>query len=155
MRGNAPLGAKAEIRSNQELPDMKMPFGAERYKSVQVNTASPGGLLVLLYDGLFRFLREAEVSMKAGDRARAGERIDRAHAILTEFTTSLDRTIAPELCDTLSSLYVFCMERLVEANVHQDQTRLAEVFRVLTPLREAFNVAVQRDAAPATAMEAR
>jgi flagellin-specific chaperone FliS len=30
-----------------------------KYRSVQVTTASPGQLLVMLYDGLFRFLGEA------------------------------------------------------------------------------------------------
>jgi flagellar protein FliS len=115
-----------------------------RYKAVQVTTASPGELLVALYDGLFRFLRAAEMGLEAGDRARACEAIDRAHAILGEFAASLDSSQAPELCDTLRALYMFCMGHLVDANLHQDAARVADVARILAPVREAFTIAVRQ-----------
>jgi flagellar secretion chaperone FliS len=121
-----------------------------RYKAVQVTTSSPGELLVALYDGLFRFLRAAETALAAGDRARGGENIDRAHAIIGEFAASLESVHAPELCDTLRGLYLFSMERLVEANIHQDATYVADVARVLSPLREAFTIVVRQGGAKAT-----
>jgi flagellar secretion chaperone FliS len=115
-----------------------------RYKAVQVTTSSPGELLVSLYDGLFRFLRGAEAALESGDRVRACENIDRAHAIVSEFAASLESVHAPELCDTLRSLYFFCMDRLIEANVSQDPARIADVVRVLTPVREAFAIVVRQ-----------
>ena len=51
-----------------------------RYGAVQVTTSTPGQILVMLYDGLFRFLGEARAALVAKERARAGERIGRAHA---------------------------------------------------------------------------
>lgn len=116
---------------------------ALRYKSVQVKTCSPGGLLVLLFQGLIRFLGEAAVAMRAGDRARAGERIDRAHGILGELLAGLRHDQAPELCDRLQGIYIFCMGHLVEANLHQDASRIDAVSRVLAPLKDAFAEAVQ------------
>lgn len=115
-----------------------------RYKAVQVTTSSPGELLVALYDGLFRFLRAAEAALEAGERARACESIDRAHAIVSEFAASLDSSHAPELCDTLRGLYFFCLDRLVEANIQQDPALVADVARVLAPVREAFTIAVRQ-----------
>lgn len=118
-------------------------MAAQRYKTVQVQTCSPGDLLVLLYQGLHRFLTEAATAMRAGERGRAGERIDKAYGILCELLTGLRREEAPELCDRLQGLYVFCMGHLVEANIQQDAAKIDEVAKILTPVREAFTQAVR------------
>lgn len=120
-----------------------------RYKSVQVTTCSPGELLLLLYGGLFRFLGEAAAAIRRGDRATAGERIGRSHEILGELAASLSASVAPELCANLEGLYLFCMGRIVEANLHQDAARVDDVIRILTPLREAWTTAVRGGAAAA------
>ena len=112
---------------------------AARYRGVQVQTCSPQKLLVMLFDGALRFIGEADAAMVADDRARAGERIGKAHAIVAELAATLDREKAPELCDNLLGIYAFSMGHLLEANLHQDRKRLAEVVSALTPLREAFS----------------
>lgn len=122
---------------------MSIARAASRYKAVQVQTSSPGAILLMLFDGVFKFLDEAKAAIVVDDRAKAGERIERAHAILTELAATLDRRTAPELCENLESIYVFCMGRLVEANLHRDANRIEDVRRVLSPVREAFRQAVQ------------
>jgi flagellar protein FliS len=121
-------------------------IAARRYKAVQVKTSSPGDILVMLYDGVFRFLGEARTAMANDDRARAGDRINRAHAILTEFTAGLNHSVAPELCANLQGVYMFSMGHLLSANLTQDPTKIDEVMRVLTPLREGFKEAVRQNA---------
>ncbi len=115
-----------------------------RYKSVQVTTSSPGELLTLLYDGCMRFLNEAIAAMETGNRARAGERLDRAYAIISEFASTLRRDVWPELCDNLEGVYMFCMGHIVTANVEQDPEKVREIVRILEPLREAFKEAVRQ-----------
>lgn len=122
---------------------MSVTSAIERYKSVQVKTSSPGELLLMLFDGLFRFLDEAAEATRIQDRARAGDRIGKAHAILSELAATLNKTVAPELCENLEAVYFFCMTRLVEANLHKDVDRIHEVKRVLEPVREGFRTAVQ------------
>jgi flagellar protein FliS len=112
-----------------------------RYRSTQVTTCTPGQLLVLLYDGLFRFLGEAKVAMAAEDRARTGERLDRAYAILEELAGALQPSAAPTLCENLQAIYVFCMGRVVEANLKRESALVDDVLRVLTPLRDAWRTA--------------
>lgn len=111
---------------------------AAKYRGVQVATCSPIQLLVMLYDGVLRFIGEADDAMGKKDRARAGERIGKALAILEELSATLDVEQAPELCSTLLGLYTFSRAHLLEANLHQDNARLADVVAVMTPLREAF-----------------
>jgi flagellar protein FliS len=113
-----------------------------RYGAVKVTTANPGQILVMLYDGLLRFLREAQAAFLANERARAGERIGRSLAILDQLLVGLDPTHAPELCEKLQSVYVFCIQRLVRANLEQNQEMVGEVVRVLSPLRDAWSTAV-------------
>lgn len=113
-----------------------------KYGAVAVTTCSPGQLLVMLYDGLFRFLADAKGSMERGDRQRAGERISRAHAILEQLLAALDPAHNPALCEQLMPLYRWCMSHLVEANVHQRAQNIDDVMRVLNPLREAWKIAV-------------
>ncbi|MFO0553054.1 MAG: flagellar export chaperone FliS [Polyangiaceae bacterium] len=112
-----------------------------RYKTVRASTSSPGELLNMLFDGIFKFLDEAIEATDINDRARAGDRISRAHAILTELAASLRKDAAPELCDNLEAVYFFCMTRLVEANIHRDAARIREVERILDPIRESFRLA--------------
>jgi flagellar protein FliS len=129
-----------------------------RYGAVKVTTCTPGQLLLMVYDALFRFLREATVAFETKDRSRSSERINRSHQLLEQLFLALDPSISPTLCDKLGPLYVFCMRHVLEANVHQDPTRIAEIIQILTPLREAFGVAVEqaaREAAsPAPALQA-
>jgi flagellar protein FliS len=122
---------------------MAIPTAIAKYKSVQVTTSSPGELLLMLFDGLFRFLGEARDAMVAKDATRTGERISRAHAILEELASSLDSRHAPELCDNLRGIYTFCMGHLVQANVRRDQALIEQVIKILTPVRDGFREVVQ------------
>lgn len=128
-----------------------IPAAINRYKSVQVTTCSPGELLLLLYDGLFRFLGEAAVALRKNDLATAGERISRSHEILGELVCGLNPAIAPELCANLEGLYFFSMTRIVEANLQKDPARIDDVLRILSPLREAWTIAVRGGAAAGAA----
>ncbi|MFO0630625.1 MAG: flagellar export chaperone FliS [Polyangiales bacterium] len=118
-----------------------------KYGAVAVTTCSPGQLLVMLYDGLFRFLAEAKAAMERGDRKRAGERLSRSHAILEQLLAALDPTHNPSLCEQLMPLYRWCMSHLVEANAMQRTDSIDEVLRVLNPLRDAWKTAVAQVAA--------
>lgn len=109
-----------------------------RYRSVQVTTSSREQVLLMLWDGVFRFLDEARAAHKRGDRSVFAERLQRAHAILDEFAVTLDSKHAPELCDRLRALYLFCMGRLAEATFAFDLVAVDDVARVLDPVYQAF-----------------
>lgn len=115
-----------------------------RYQTAQVSASDPGELLVALFDGLFRFLNVARHCLRNGPRGRAGEAISRSHAIVSELYLALDSSHAPELCRNLAALYDFSLARLVQANLRNDANAIDEVIRVLTPVREAFTIAVRQ-----------
>ena len=121
---------------------MMQTAAALRYQQVQANTSSPGELLIALYDGLFRFLNGARAFLERGEKARAGELLSRAYSVVSELYIALDHDVNPELCANLESVYGFCMDKITFANLKGSPEVVDEVIRVLTPLREAWAVAV-------------
>jgi len=117
---------------------------AARYAQVRDSTSTPGDLLLALYDGLFRFLNGAKLCMENKQLPRARELLSKCHAIISELMIALDHDVAPELCDQLEGLYQFCIDRLQTASRKGEITPIEEVVRVLTPLREAWILAVPK-----------
>ena len=117
---------------------------AARYTQVRNATATPGELLLALYDGLFRFLNGAKACIENKQLPRARELLSKSHAILSELTIALDHDVAPELCGQLEGLYGFCIDRVQVASRKADTVAIDEVTRVLTPLREAWTIAVPK-----------
>ena len=117
---------------------------AARYTQVRNTTSTPGELLLALYDGLFRFLNGARVCIEHKQLGRARELLSKSHAILSELTIALDHNVAPELCGRLEGLYGFCIDRIQVASRKAETLPIDEVTRVLTPLREAWNLAVPK-----------
>ena len=99
---------------------------------------------MLLFDGCFRFFNESIVAIDKGDRARAGERLDRAHAILGELVSTLRHEVWPELCENLEGVYLFCMGHIVQANLQQSSDKVREIMKVMEPIRSGFREAVRQ-----------
>jgi flagellar protein FliS len=108
------------------------------YRENSIMTASPEQLVVMLYDGAGRFLRQAEGSMIDGSWLQASEKLSRAEAIIDELLATLDMD-AGEVADRLQSIYVFCKLRLIEARIERDAVRVDQVARLLGELREAWS----------------
>ena len=123
---------------------MNLPVNAAlaRYGAVKVTTANPGNLLVMLYEGLIRFLREAQTAMAANDRARAGERLSRSQAIIRpparEPRFAARAPALPEPAGPLRVLH----RSSAQGQPQQDPEKIGEVVRLLTPLRDAWSTAV-------------
>ncbi|MFO7178168.1 MAG: flagellar export chaperone FliS [Pseudomonadota bacterium] len=117
-------------------------IAANRYKQVQATMSSPGQILMALYDGLFRFLRGARLCIERREVTRARELLSRAHAVLFELEMALDHRVAPELCANLHALYDFSLDRVQVARISAKVEPIDEIIRVLTPLHEAFAIAV-------------
>src|SRR5436190_3995029 len=127
-------------------PYAALESAAQRYSQVRMTTSSPGELLLALYDGIFRFLNGAKVCIERKEVARGRELLSKAYAILSELYIALDHSLAPELCANLEALYGFSMDRVMLASRKGTTIPIDEVIRVLTPLREAWQIAVPQAA---------
>jgi flagellar secretion chaperone FliS len=109
----------------------------QAYREASVMTASPEQLVVMLYDGAGRFLRQAEGAMVDGTWLAASEKLGRAEAIIDELLATLDMD-AGEVAERLQAIYVFCKARLIEARLERDAGRVDQVARLLAELRDAW-----------------
>ncbi|MDK2856662.1 MAG: flagellar secretion chaperone FliS [Bacillota bacterium] len=121
-----------------------------KYREMQVTTATPGQLLLMLYDGAIRFLREAEEALKGG-RLEDGHRLLlKAEDVVAELMSTLNFEAGP-IAQNLYRLYDYMQRRLIEANVKKDASLVQEVAELLSGLREAWGQAVQAAGAGRTA----
>lgn len=117
--------------------------GYSQYQNTQVTTASPEQIMIMLYDGAIRFIRKAQESLAAGDRAGKIEGIRRAVAIITEFRNTLDHEIGGEIAGNLDSLYDYMLRELIKANTQGDPKPLQIVENMLCELRETWMEAIE------------
>jgi flagellar protein FliS len=108
------------------------------YQRMQVDTASPAKLVVMLYDGAIRFLKQGQAAMQRGDREKQNDYLVRAQRIIMELASSLDRQAGGEIAANLMALYQFMHEQLVMANLQDDVNKVQKVCEMLESLREAW-----------------
>jgi flagellar secretion chaperone FliS len=107
------------------------------YRQGAVLAATPGELVVMLYDGARRFLRQANVAMREGQVERAHNTLRRAELIIAHLDGILDFQQG-EVADRLHAIYQFCLAHLNAARNNQDPGKLEEVSELLGELREAW-----------------
>jgi flagellar protein FliS len=112
------------------------------YNESAVLTASPEQLVVMLYDGAIRSLRQSAEAMRRGERERARSRMRAGEGIIDELNNSLDMRHG-EIPSRLRSIYFYCKRRLIHANVHGDPDAIDTVVELLSDLREAWHQILQ------------
>jgi flagellar protein FliS len=115
----------------------------QAYAESSILTASPEQLVVMLYDGGVRFLRQSAEAMRVGNREVARERMRRGEAIIDELNWSLDMSYG-QIPENLRMIYLFCKRQLVKANLEFDPTPIDAVVRLLADLRESWATIAQR-----------
>lgn len=112
------------------------------YRQVATQTASPGQLVLMLYDGAVRFLERALEGFSKDDPAECNETINnnilRAQDILHELNAALNLEAGGELAATLRQLYQYLDWRLTQSNIRKEKAGIEEAIRRLTILRDAW-----------------
>jgi len=115
---------------------------AQLYKEASVNTASPGVLVLMLYDGALQGLHKAEYGFTLESPVKRNEEIHnglmRSHGILRELQQSLDLEQGDEFGDRMYALYGFWLDKIFEANIKKDRGALPEVMTMLQDLRDSW-----------------
>ena len=118
---------------------MMNPYAAQTqaYRENSVMTATPEQLVVMLYDGAARFLRQAQAAMAEQAWLDANERLTRGEAIINELLATLDMDQG-QVAERLQAIYVYCKRCLREARRERSGDKIALVVRLLGELREAW-----------------
>ncbi|MNO17853.1 Flagellar protein FliS [compost metagenome] len=111
------------------------------YFNTQVTTATPGELTLMLYSGCVKFLKLALKNMEAGDHEQKNNNLMKATNIIDELLITLDMKY--EISRSLSSLYVYIKELIINANIKSQQEPLLESIQLVTELRDTWNEALK------------
>jgi flagellar protein FliS len=128
----------------------------QSYRQVATQTATPGQLVLMLFDGAIRFLECARQGFGFEDPLDFNQTINnnvlRAQAIINELNLALDLEKGGDFAIALRRLYNYMDHRLQEANQHKKEEGIVEVVRRLTTLRDAWAEMLQKTgvAAPET-----
>ncbi|WP_033345975.1 flagellar export chaperone FliS [Catenuloplanes japonicus] len=125
---------------------MTSPALRNRYLNDSVSTASPGRLLVMLYDRLVLDVAQGEDALRAGDRTTAGAKLMHAQEIIIELRSTLDMEVWSGAAG-LAALYAWWLSELIGANVGADPERARVVREQIEPVRDAWREAATQEAA--------
>ncbi len=115
--------------------------GYNQYISNSINTATPEELTLMLYNGLVKFIMQAQSAAIVRDIEKANEAIKRAQAILVEFRSTLNMNY--EVSKHLESIYEYMHRQLLQANIKKDKDILEEVLGYAKDLRDTWTKAMK------------
>ena len=115
----------------------------QSYRQVAAQTAPPGQLVLMLYDGALKALALArEAFVIPPDEPRRIQLINdqllKAQAILGELQSGLNMEAGGEFARTMHRLYDYHNRRLLEANLRKQVEPVIEVERLVRELRDAW-----------------
>jgi flagellar protein FliS len=113
----------------------------EQYLQTQVQTASPGELTLMLFNGCIRFVKQAIACMERQDIAGKHANFVRAQNIVEELQSTLNMEY--EISHQLGSLYGFLLTKLSDANVKMDREAANYCVSMLTELRDTWHEALK------------
>jgi flagellar protein FliS len=116
---------------------------ARAYRANSVLTASPGQLVLLLYDGALNALAIARGAFDrpAKDISRfevINRQLAKARSIIAELQGRLDFQAGPEFAEIMHRLYDYYNRRLLEANMRKQVEPIIEVENLLTQIRNTW-----------------
>ena len=115
----------------------------QKYKNTSVQSASREKLLLMLYEGAIRFVKQAIKACDERNIADRGMYIGRAYDIILELNNTLDHQVGGEIAANLEQLYMFMTDQLTQANIKGEKKHLEDVLKLLTTLHSGWKQAIE------------
>ena len=116
----------------------------QKYKETSVQSASREKLLLMLYEGCIRFMKQALMAIDKKDIAGRGMNIGRAFDIVNELNNTLNHEVAPEIAKNLEQLYMFVTEQLTKCNATGQKKPLEDALKIMETLYTGWVEAIEK-----------
>ena len=110
----------------------------DRYREMEVLSATPGALVVMVYDHLLARLMRARQAILAKNAEQRAVEFGRARDAVGEPLITLDAQRGGPIASRLSGLYTFFLRELSSLGLSPAVDRLDRVIAMVRELREAF-----------------
>lgn len=114
----------------------------KKYQQTTVSAAkeaNPYQLVAMLFQKLLGNIAQAKGAIQQKDHAKKGDLISKAITIIGVLEGSLDFKQGGEISKNLSDLYIFCSDKLVEANTNNDEVLLDDIIQILLPIKSGWD----------------
>lgn len=108
------------------------------YQRMQITTADPFELVLILYREAIQRLHSAAQHLRQGRIQDRVADVSRAQDMIAELKATLDFEQGGDIAKQLERLYGYMLQRLSQANAQQDVEALDEVANLLTTLQSAW-----------------
>ncbi|QQK78449.1 flagellar export chaperone FliS [Salicibibacter cibarius] len=113
------------------------------YQQNAFQTASPGELTLMLYNGCLKFIRLSANAMEKKDYEAKNFNITKAQKIIRELMVTL--RVENETTQQMLQLYDFAFDALVRANINNDANALEEAASIITEFRDTWKEVIKID----------
>ncbi|WP_213412762.1 flagellar export chaperone FliS [Xylanibacillus composti] len=112
--------------------------GYQAYKKNKYETASPHKLISLLYTACLQNGNRAKQALVEGKKEEAHTAILKMQDIVYELIACLNEEQGGELSQNLKRIYLYVIDRLVEANLQKTVEPIEEVIELIESIRSAW-----------------
>lgn len=113
----------------------------ETYQQNSINTASPGELTLMLYNGCIKFIKQAKKAIDEKNYQEKNTNIIKAQNIIRELMVTLDMQYA--ISKDFMIMYDYMLRRLIDANIHNDNEILNEVEELVVGFRDTWKEVIR------------
>ncbi len=115
------------------------------YTTVDVETASQGKLVVMLFNGAIKRAEEAKRQLEKKKFESVHNNLIRSQEIVAELRGSLDMRHG-EVAKNLDRLYEYFQHLLITANVKKTEAPIVECINLMTDMRDTWQEAFRKAA---------
>lgn len=121
---------------------MAIPNAYTKYNDSKILTASKPELTLMLYEGAIKFCNIAILGIEQNDIEKAHTNIKKVERIIDEFRATLDMKYP--VAEDFDRVYVYLLQRLLEANMKKDKEILEEVNTHLRSMRDTWKEVMKK-----------
>lgn len=114
------------------------------YREMEIHSASPERLLVIVFEQLVVNLERARIAMERKDIELRVTSLRRARGLVSELLATLDFEKGGDLALDLAALYQFLLGELVDIGQRGDIVTMRKLVNIATHLRDGFDGAAQK-----------
>ena len=125
-------------------------MGTSAYRRVDIETASQGRLIVMMFNGAISRAVEAKRRLEAKEGQAVHENLIQAQEIIAELRSALNMD-AGEIAENLDRSYEYFHHLLVTANIKKAAEPIDECVQLMTSIRDTWQelfTEVEREEAP-------
>ena len=111
------------------------------YREMDIHSASPARLVVIVFEQLVVNLERARIAMDRNDVELRFTSLRRARGLVSELLATLDFEQGGAIATQLADLYQFMLYELVDVGTRGDVATMRKLVNIATILRDGFTVA--------------